>query len=123
MKNDNENKENPVEKYGNVVGEFLRIQDVLGFFKYDINPSYLDAKVEAAIAKEQKGQRQVPFQWIIAIGALILFAAIGFVIISGQLQSGTCQQQLTECLKSGQKVVTATPSVPIETEASGIGLR
>jgi len=112
-----EKDNNPVEK--NVVGEFLRIQDVLGFFKYDINPSYLDAKVEAEIAKQQRGQRQVPFQWVMIIGVIIIIGVIAFTIINGQLQNNQCVAELARLAQPQERVVAPQPTGVVQPGGSG----
>jgi len=123
-KQEKKSDSNFVEK--NIVGEFLRIQDVLGFFKYDINPSYLDAKVEAEIAKQQRGLRQVPYQWIMILGFIIIIGVIAFVIVNGQIQGNTCFQQLLECKEGQSRIVTPTGITQTQSTGnveSGIGLK
>lgn len=122
----------PVKKYGNVVGEMLRIQDVVGFFKHDINPSYVDSKIESIITREKRGLHQVPMGWIVGIGALMLFAAIAYMIIGGQMTSGSDHAALIACLssKAGVNITTVqTPSQPtgivgvVANTGAGIGIK
>ena len=103
-------------KSENVVGELLRIQDVVAFFKYDLNPAYLDAKIEAEISKILKTQRTVPFQWIAVIAVLILVSAVAYSIVSGVMAGGQCQSQLLACVGSG-----GTATTPAGGGTSGLG--
>lgn len=79
------------------IGEFLRIQDVVGFFKYDINPSYHDAVVEAEVAMVRKEQRTVPFQWIMMIAIIMIAGMVAYVGISGVVNNNQCNKDLLAC--------------------------
>jgi hypothetical protein len=109
----------PVKKELPIVGKTLRVQDVMNFFTHDANPAYFDARLEAEIAKMQQGSRQVPWPWIFGIAILLLFGAIAYSIINGQLQANSAIQTLKE-LATGTtqqaKVITATTTtVPTKT--------
>ena len=119
-------KELPVEKYGNIVGETFNLQDVLGFFKHNINPSYIDAKVEAEVALEQRGQRKVPIAWIGGFSFLLICAAIAFIIISGQMTESDCQNAMRQIAirndQAADRVVTApTTSTTTSSTSGGTG--
>ena len=87
-------KLNDVSKELPVVGQTLRISDVQNFFKYNLNPSNIDAKIEYAIAKESKDKRGIPWNWIMAIGVVAIMLAIAYSIVNGQGQNNECMKQL-----------------------------
>lgn len=95
-----------------VIGECLRIQDVIGFFAYDLNPSYLDAKVEEKIAKLRKEQRAIPMGWIMMIAIIMIAGMVAYIGINGVLQGNTCNDKLLAC--TSNKVYT-----PLATSQQG----
>jgi len=87
------------------VGEFLKVQDVNGFFKYNINPSLIESKVQAAVQRELSGQRKLPLGLMGILGMFLICAAIAYIIISGQMTETECQATLRELARTSGKVV------------------
>jgi hypothetical protein len=92
----------------NVCGQTLRLTDVLTFFKYNLNPSLIDAKIEYAIAKESKDKRGVPWNWIMGIGVAAIMLAIAYSIVNGQMQNNECVKQLASVAHGAVSNAAAT---------------
>lgn len=103
-------------KQREIVGEFIRVQDVLGFFKYNLNPSYIDAKIEKATASQLKSGRTVPFQWVMAIAIIFIAGAIAYVLISGQSGNTSCYNDLKTCYATCSPAIKSVAS----TGSSGV---
>jgi len=86
-----------VKKNKDTIGEFLRIQDINGYFKYNINPSFIEAKVEKMVTSQMKGGKAVPIAWIMAFAVVFIAAGIAYVLISGQSGSSQCMADLKNC--------------------------
>lgn len=93
-----------------VIGECLSIQNVIGFFAYDLNPSYLDAKVEEKIAKLRKEQRAIPMGWIMMLAIIMIAGMVAYIGINGVLQSNTCNDRLLAC--TSNKAYTPMATTP-----------
>lgn len=98
-----------------IVGEFIRVQDVLGFFKYNLNPSFIEAKIEKATASNLKQSRVVPFMWVFAIAIIFIAGAIAYVLISGQSGCESCYNDLKNCYQA------CSPAANVITQQSSSG--
>jgi len=90
------------------VGRTIRVQDVLNFFTHDANPAYFDSRLEEEKIRQSQGQRGVPWNWIIALGLLLLFGSIAYSIINGQFQQNSAIEALKNIALAQSKVVTGT---------------
>jgi len=100
-------------------GETLRIQDIINFFKYDVNPALMEAKLENRLAKERMDVRKFPIKFLLAVGPALIMITIAAMIIMGFINSQSSVQRLAECnnkfavaqgelitCKAQQKVIT-----------------
>lgn len=101
-----------VKKRGNAVGKLLRIQDIVGFFMYDLNPALIDGKIEATIAKEKQGLRQFNYAIVIAFIMIVMVGAIAYSIVMGQINTSACNQQLLACVGSNANYTAPTTQTP-----------
>jgi ubiquitin len=92
----------------NVVGEALKVQDVLSKFKYNINPSFIYASVEKKTASELKKARTVEIMWAVFVVVILIGGAIAYVLISNQSTLAGCQQDLKTCIARGGGVASGT---------------
>lgn len=92
-----------------IVGTTIRISDIQNFIRYNLNPSNIEAKIEYAIAKENKDKRSFPTGLLIIAGMVLLFGAIAYSIINGSLQNNECMKQLAGL--AGAHGATATQVV------------
>jgi hypothetical protein len=60
----------------------IRFQDVIGMFKYNINPNFIRARIERRAAELMAGLRKPPFVWIILIIGLIMTGAVAYILIN-----------------------------------------
>ena len=106
-----------------VVGRPLRFGDVVDFFKYNLNPSYIQSTIKMSVARGLEGRKEFPVQIVLTMGILLICAGIAYLIIIGAQSSntaatqlGACQGQLGSCLQQAGKVVTGaaatTTTVP-----------
>jgi hypothetical protein len=97
-----------------IVGETLRLQDVVGMFLYNINPSFIESKIEKATASQLKKARTLEMAWVFAIAVILIAGAIAYMFISGQNQCNSCYRDLQNCALQGGKVIVqqATTSTP-----------
>jgi len=106
-------------KNNNIVGETLRIQDVLNMFKYNINPSFIEAKIEKATAANLKKARTIQMVWIFAVAVLLVTGAIAYTLIADQLGCNECYDDLRSCYAGSAKVVNA----PQTSGSAGISIK
>lgn len=59
----------------------IKFHDIIGWFKYNINPNFLLSVVERKVAIEMKKQRSFPIGWITAMAVLFVAAGIAVMII------------------------------------------
>jgi len=78
-------------------GETLRIQDILNFFKYDTNPSLMEAKIENKLAKERMEERRLPLKMFMAIIPFMLTLVVCAIILVNFINSQGSVQQLNQC--------------------------
>lgn len=78
-------------------GETLRVQDILNFFKYNVNPSLMEAKIENKLAKERMDEKKLPLKIFLVIIPFMFTLVICFMILMNFLNSQGSVQQLTEC--------------------------
>jgi cytochrome b len=98
------------------VGRTLRLQDIANFFKYDMNPAYVDAKMTAMANREKKKQGGMGNMGVIVILAVfVLLACIGYSIVNGSLANNDCVKQLANIAASNAgNVVTAATQTGIK---------
>ena len=96
-----------------VVGEAIRLQDVENFFKYAINPSLIEAKIEKTTAAQMRERGGLNTTVLISIGivAALIFVGggLGYSFIQQSSMSqdwATCSAQLAVCHQTG--IVTQT---------------
>lgn len=95
-----------------VIGETLRLQDVVGMFLYNINPSFIESKIEKATASQLKKARTVEMTWVFAIVCILIAGSIAYMFISGQNQCNSCYKDLQECVNrgGGRSTIVSTPT-------------
>jgi hypothetical protein len=101
----NENKED-------LTGESLRLQDVENFFKYAINPSLIEAKIEKATAALMKERGGLPLPLIIAVAIVMVAGGIAYTMIANQYNSSDLQNKYIGC-----ETQLATYKTPVVTTA------
>lgn len=92
-------------------GRPLRLNDIIGFFKHNLNPSYIQSVIKLSVAKELEGRRQFPTNIIIVVGILLVCAGVAYTIIVGAQSSNAAAVQLGQCqnqLAQYQSKVVAT---------------
>lgn len=76
-------------------GELYTISDIDGFFKYNINPSLIEAKVQSEKAKQMSQMGKIFTPQILVMVILIMFiGAIAYTIIDGTLSNSECEKTL-----------------------------
>lgn len=85
-------------------GSTLRIQDVVGFFKYNVNPTFIKSRVERKAAEIIAEQRKFPIKWVFAFVMLILGVAIAYVIITQTMGQQAIAQQVADIFRQVGKV-------------------
>lgn len=88
-----------------MVGEAIPIQYIENFFKYFINPSLTEAKVEKKTAAALKNAGAVPFTWIFIIAVLLIAGAVAYSVVTGATSNSECQQKLGQIAAGNTKVV------------------
>ena len=108
-----EPKEEPKVEHS-VVGETIKFSEIQNFIKYNLNPSNIEAKIEYAIAKENKDKRSFPTGLLIIGGMVLLFGAIAYTIINGSLQNNECMKQLAGLAGAAKPAATQIVSTGLK---------
>lgn len=82
------------------IGELLRVQDVMGFFKYNINPSFIEAKIEKEISSQMRGARTIPFMWITVIAILLIAGGVAYTMFANSSNNTQCLNDLKVCYQT-----------------------
>lgn len=117
----NEYKENFIIPAG---GDTLALQDIINYFKYNINPNFIQAKIENKLAQERIGKNQINFALLVPLAMVFLILAIGYMVISNFMNSqgyqdkwAACTSQLAAC-KDSNPVNTIQPPISLPTGIS-----
>lgn len=100
-----------------LMGKPLRFNDVVSFFKYNLNPSYIQGVIKLAEARAREGKRQFPTEIVMTMGILLVCAGIAYLIIVGAQGDSTAARQLTQCneklLQCGSRVISETTTTTL----------
>lgn len=96
-----------------ITGETLKLQDVENFFKYAINPSLIEAKIEKTTAAMIRKEGGLPLALIIAVAIVFVAGAVAFTIVQGYLKTGDMTDKLIACEKQ-----LSTYKAPVVTQSS-----
>ena len=77
--------------------ETLCIQDILNFFKYDTNPSLMEAKIENRLTKDRMDERKLPYKMFMVMIPFMFTLVICAMILINFMNSQGSTQQLTTC--------------------------
>jgi len=121
LENAKDKNEVLVEGIDTSTGRPLLINDVIKYFKYNLNPSYIQSVIKLAVAREKEGRREFPTSIVLTIGILLVCAGVAYTIITGaqsgksaMAELGKCQSQLSQCQLRvvGPTTQTTTTTVP-----------
>lgn len=108
-----------------LLGKPLRFNDVVDFFKYNLNPSYIQGVIKLAEARAREGKRQFPTEIVLTIGILLVCAGVAYVIIVGAQGDSTAARQLKTCndqlLQCGSRVISDTTTTTIQGQPGPLG--
>jgi len=106
-------------------GETLVLQDILNYFKYNINPSFIQSKIENKLAQERLGEKKFPIHILPILFFVIRGLAITYMVISNYQRGqgfedkwAVCTQNLAQC-KGTQKVITGSGGQPVYADSGG----
>jgi uncharacterized protein (UPF0333 family) len=107
-----------------ITGESLRLQDVENFFKYAINPSLIETKIEKQATAMMKERGGISMNLVLAVGIVFVAAAIAYTIIAGVQKNSewvnkyvNCNNQLkAQNAQTGVVQSTQEPTQPTQTQ-------
>ena len=114
-----------VKGFGSNLKESFRIQDLVDFFKYNVNPSYVQSAIESKLAQERMEERKLPGKIIMYLSFAVVAFAITYMIVAGFLKTDEYQTNWINCERarascgSGTAVVQTT-TVPKQQTIMGL---
>jgi hypothetical protein len=80
-----------------IVGETIKIQDIENFFKYNVNPALIEAKIEKSVAMQMRDNRGIPIKWVMMFAFVIIAVGIAYMLITGATSQSSCNADLRSC--------------------------
>lgn len=109
-------------------GRTLVLQDFINYFKYNINPNFIQSKIENKLNLERLGEKKVNTQLIITLAMAFLIMSIGYMVISNFLKNNSyetkyvqCREGLAQCQTARGGIISDSSSTQEQTEQGNEG--
>jgi len=125
IKEPDKNKQKQPETEKRIVGEYLSIHDVDGFFKF-VSGALLEAKVEKKTAAQLRNRTGINTGIILMIAILFIAGSIAYMIISSVSANNSCVNELAKIAQQNKRVVNVqqnTPPSPPISSGAGVGIK
>jgi len=100
-------------------GELIKVQDFIDYFKYNINPNFIQSKIENKLTQERLGERKINTQLFITLAMVFLIMAIGFMVINNYFKTSGYQDKWEACVKSLSQYKPQTQPITTTTLPTG----
>jgi len=76
----------------------IKWEDIIGFFKYNVNPTFIRSRIEKRVAAFLEEHRKFNWQILVYIGIFLFLGVVAYIILQDYLQAGQWASKYASCM-------------------------
>jgi hypothetical protein len=76
----------------------IKWEDIIGFFKYNVNPTFIRSRIEKRVAAFLEEHRKFNWQILVYVGIFLFLGVIAFIVLQDYLQAGEWASKYAACM-------------------------